>query len=45
MGVATSYRVNLETRIQGVRLGGKLLDPLPHLMGLKINIKPMFAVC
>lgn len=45
MGVGTSYHVNLETRIQDVRLGGKLLDPLLYLTGLKINIKPMFAVC
>lgn len=45
MGIDTSYHVNLETRIQDVRLSGKLLDPLPHLTGLKINIKPMFAVC
>lgn len=27
------------------RLSGKLLDPLPHLTDLKINIEPMFAVC
>lgn len=45
MEVGTSYHVNLETRIQDVRLSGKLLDPLPHLTGLKINMKPMFAVC